>query len=101
MEKNKMLSITEYKKQFIDKQGKAPAVLLNKDGESLFLGDVQTVTHSNGRIKMKWRAIEVPDQWRSYTYIALLGNDAVQHLEEITPINFEGKPRNVEITFYE
>lgn len=96
-----MLSIAEYKKQFIDRQGKAPAILLNGSGETLLLGDVQTVTNTKGRIKMKWRATDVSDQWRSYTHIALLGNNEVQVLEEISPVNFQGKPRNVEVTFYE
>lgn len=96
-----MISITEYKKKFIDRQGKAPAILMNKDGETLNLGDVHTVTKVNGRLKMKWRALEPPDQWKSYTHIALLGDGDVQVIEEITPIDFEGKPRNVEVTFYE
>lgn len=96
-----MISIADYKKKFIDKQGKAPAVLMNSQGESLYLGDVNTVTNSNGRLKCKWRATDVPDQWHPYTHIALLGNNEVVYLQEITPLDFNGKPGNVEIVFYE
>lgn len=96
-----MLSISEYKNKYIDKQGKAPAVLLNHQGESLYLGDVNTVTNNNGKLRCKWRATNVPDQWHAYTHIALLGDDEVQYIQEITPLNFEGKPSNVEVTFYE
>jgi len=96
-----MLTITEYKRQFIDKQGTAPALLLNMDGESLPLGDVQSVTKHNGRVKMKWAAKMVPDQWKSYTHIALLGDGEVKLLEEITPVEFNGRRRVVEVTFYE
>lgn len=96
-----MISITEYKKLFIDRQGKAPAILLNKDGEALTLGDVHSVTRTKGRVNMKWKGVVPPDQWEKYTHIALMGDGEVQLLEEITPITFDGKPRNVEVTFYE
>lgn len=96
-----MLSIADYKKRFIDKQGKAPAILLNKWGEYHHLGEVHTVTNSNGRLKCRWRADNVPLQWHNYTHIALVGNESVVYLEEITPLNFDGKASNVEVTFYD
>jgi len=96
-----MLTMTEYKKKYIDKQGKAPAVLVNTQGESLYLGDVNSITSSNGRVKGKWKALNVPDQWHDYTHIALLGDGEVVYLQEITPLNFDGKTGNVEVTFYE
>jgi hypothetical protein len=94
-----MISIVDYKKKYIDKQGKAPAILMNKDGDSLSLGDVHTVINSNGRLKMKWKAINVPEKWVTFTHIALIGNESVEYLDEITPVKFEGKPRTVEVTF--
>jgi hypothetical protein len=98
---NKMLTIADYKKKYIDRQGRAPAMLLNDAGETLLLGDVHTVTNTNGRLKMKWRATDVPSDWLTFTHIALLGNGRVEYISEITPTHFEGKPRNVEVTFYE
>lgn len=94
-----MISIADYKKRYIDKQGKAPAILLNEAGQTLSIGDVHTVTNLNGKLKMKWRATEVPDEWLTFTHIALLGDGEVRYLGEITPTQFEGKPRNVEVTF--
>ena len=96
-----MISVAEYKKQYIDRQGKAPAILMNKDGATLSLGDVHSVTKSRGRIKMQWKGITPPDEWTCFTHVALMGDGEVQVLEEVSPINFEGKSRNVVITFYE
>ena len=96
-----MLNISEYKHKYVDTTGAAPIVLLNLQGESLYLKDVQTVSNINGRLKMRWQALNVPDQWRDYTHIALLKDKEVMYLSEVTPINFAGKKSNLEITFYE
>lgn len=94
-----MITIEEYKKRYIDTQGKAPLILLNLQGESMYIPEVQSVTNSNGKLKMKWRAINVTDQWHPYTHVALINNDTVEYISEITPVNFDAKPHVLEIAF--